>query len=74
MCSRMLALKDTCMHPQSQKPYIKSYGGGKNNSPEGAAVRIHLHVSMLPSPLEALTHVTFIIGRSSIWFRVRIRV
>lgn len=34
----MLALKDTCVHPQTNKPYMKSYGGGKNNSPEGAAV------------------------------------
>lgn len=36
----MLALKDTCIHPQTQAPYMKSYGGGKNNSPEGAAVSL----------------------------------
>ncbi|KAH0144988.1 hypothetical protein KCU67_g12838, partial [Aureobasidium melanogenum] len=37
ICSRMLGLKDTCLHPQTNKPYLKSYGGGSNNSPEGAA-------------------------------------
>lgn len=37
-CNRMLALNDKCIHPTSQKPYIKSFSGGKNNSPEGQAV------------------------------------
>ncbi|KAG2165290.1 hypothetical protein VTO58DRAFT_101673 [Aureobasidium pullulans] len=37
MCDRMIGLKNTCIHPETQKPYMKSYGGGKNNSPEGAA-------------------------------------
>ncbi|CAG8938043.1 unnamed protein product [Penicillium salamii] len=35
-CNRMAALKDTCLHPSSKKPYIKSASGGKDNSPEGA--------------------------------------
>ncbi|KAI6868207.1 hypothetical protein KC318_g18629 [Hortaea werneckii] len=35
VCKRMLALKDTCIHPTTQKPYVKSYGGGRDNSPEG---------------------------------------
>ncbi|CAE7026128.1 hypothetical protein CFE70_003715 [Pyrenophora teres f. teres 0-1] len=34
-CKRMLGLKDDCIHPMSQKPYIKSFSGGKNVSPEG---------------------------------------
>jgi hypothetical protein len=34
----MLALGEKCIHPTSQKPYIKSFTGGKNNSPEGHAV------------------------------------
>ncbi|EDU49111.1 stress responsive A B barrel domain containing protein [Pyrenophora tritici-repentis] len=34
-CTRMLALKEDCIHPTSQKPYIKSFSGGKNISPEG---------------------------------------
>jgi hypothetical protein len=38
----MLALGEKCIHPTSQKPYIKSFSGGKNNSPEGHAVR-NLH-------------------------------
>ncbi|EOA91147.1 hypothetical protein ACJQWK_11239 [Exserohilum turcicum] len=36
-CKRMLELKDQCIHPTSQKPYIRSFTGGKNNSPEGQA-------------------------------------
>ncbi|KAE8143803.1 dabb-domain-containing protein [Aspergillus pseudotamarii] len=35
-CERMAALKDRCLHPSSQKPYITSASGGKDNSPEGA--------------------------------------
>ncbi|KAJ5990313.1 hypothetical protein N7522_010520 [Penicillium canescens] len=34
-CQRMLALRDDCLHPSSQKPYIKASLGGKDNSPEG---------------------------------------
>ncbi|CAO2651252.1 Nn.00g095490.m01.CDS01 [Neocucurbitaria sp. VM-36] len=34
-CKGMLALKDQCIHPTSQKNYILSSSGGKNNSPEG---------------------------------------
>ncbi|KAL8702961.1 MAG: hypothetical protein Q9201_003865 [Fulgogasparrea decipioides] len=35
MCRRMLSLKDECLHPTTNKPYIKSCVGGKDNSPEG---------------------------------------
>ncbi|KAI9371399.1 hypothetical protein BJX61DRAFT_511651 [Aspergillus egyptiacus] len=35
VCARMLALKENCLHPASQKPYIVSSSGGKDNSPEG---------------------------------------
>ncbi|KAI0836860.1 dabb-domain-containing protein [Hypoxylon sp. FL0890] len=34
-CSRMLGLAANCIHPTSQKPYLKMLGGGKDNSPEG---------------------------------------
>ncbi|KAI6384902.1 hypothetical protein MCOR23_011704 [Pyricularia oryzae] len=34
VCSSMVALKDKCLHPESQAPYIKSMSGGKDNSPE----------------------------------------
>lgn len=34
-CSRMLGLRDGCVHPTSQKPYIRSLTGGKDNSKEG---------------------------------------
>ncbi|KAJ5802796.1 stress responsive A/B barrel domain protein [Penicillium pulvis] len=36
VCDRMLALKDTCLHPSSQMPYIKASTGGVDNSPEEA--------------------------------------
>ncbi|GAB7349103.1 hypothetical protein MBLNU459_g8053t1 [Dothideomycetes sp. NU459] len=35
VCGRMLALSDKCLHPTSNKPYVKSHGGGRDNSPEG---------------------------------------
>ncbi|KAI1265184.1 stress responsive A/B barrel domain-containing protein [Xylariaceae sp. FL1019] len=35
VCNQLLSLKDTCLHPESQKPYIRSLTGGKDNSPEG---------------------------------------
>ncbi|KAJ7874821.1 hypothetical protein B0H14DRAFT_92865 [Mycena olivaceomarginata] len=35
VCKRMLDLKESCIHPQSGKPYIKSLTGGKDNSIEG---------------------------------------
>ncbi|KAH8599407.1 hypothetical protein B0O99DRAFT_669332 [Bisporella sp. PMI_857] len=34
-CARMLALKESCIHPTSQEPYILESSGGKDNSPEG---------------------------------------
>ncbi|RFU28346.1 hypothetical protein B7463_g8001, partial [Scytalidium lignicola] len=35
VCHRMLSLKDNCLHPTTNKPYVKSAVGGKDNSPEG---------------------------------------
>ncbi|KAK4101020.1 dabb-domain-containing protein [Parathielavia hyrcaniae] len=35
LCARFLALKDNCIHPTSNVPYIKSLKAGKDNSPEG---------------------------------------
>ncbi|EOO02886.1 putative stress responsive a b barrel domain-containing protein [Phaeoacremonium minimum UCRPA7] len=34
-CGRMIALKDACVNPSTQKPYIVSLRGGKDNSAEG---------------------------------------
>ncbi|KAL7619766.1 hypothetical protein AAE478_010308 [Parahypoxylon ruwenzoriense] len=34
-CNRMLALETNCVHPTTQKPYVKALGGGIDNSPEG---------------------------------------
>ncbi|PSN63533.1 dabb-domain-containing protein [Corynespora cassiicola Philippines] len=36
-CNRMLAFRETCLHPTTKKPYLKSCSGGRNNSPEGHA-------------------------------------
>lgn len=36
-CQRMLGLPDKCRHPETNQPYIKSLGGGKDNSLEGMA-------------------------------------
>ncbi|KAJ5872033.1 uncharacterized protein N7529_004386 [Penicillium soppii] len=32
---RMLSLKECCVHPKTQKQYIKASSGGIDNSPEG---------------------------------------
>ncbi|KAH8891426.1 hypothetical protein GQ53DRAFT_746541 [Thozetella sp. PMI_491] len=34
-CGRFIALKDSCIHPTNDAPYILSLKGGKDNSPEG---------------------------------------
>ena len=34
----MLALREKCIHPITQKPYVKSSMGGRDNSPEGHQV------------------------------------
>ena len=56
----MLELKDQCIHPTSQKPYIRSFTGGKNNSPEGQAVCIPKH-----QPTRLLT----LLGQLNPWLR-----
>ncbi|KAK4221445.1 hypothetical protein QBC38DRAFT_492056 [Podospora fimiseda] len=33
-CDHFVALKDSCVHPTLNTPYIKSLRGGKDNSPE----------------------------------------
>ena len=42
--SGFFALKEACIHPSTQKPYIRSCIGGKDHSPEG------LQVSHVPNP------------------------
>jgi hypothetical protein len=34
----MVGLAEKCVHPTSNKPYVKSHGGGRDNSPEGQQV------------------------------------
>ncbi|EFW99149.1 stress responsive a b barrel domain containing protein [Grosmannia clavigera kw1407] len=34
-CEHFLSLKDSCIYPTTNKPYILSLKGGKDNSPEG---------------------------------------
>ena len=38
VCKRMISLADKCMHPTRNEPYMKSHGGGRDNSPEGQQV------------------------------------
>lgn len=38
ICDEMLALRTNCINPQTNKPYIITSSGGKDNSPEGAQV------------------------------------
>lgn len=35
VCQDILSLRQTCIHPTTQKPYISSFTGGKDNSIEG---------------------------------------
>ncbi|KAK3937142.1 stress responsive A/B barrel domain protein [Diplogelasinospora grovesii] len=50
VCERMLALKDNCLHPQTNKPYVKMAMGGIDNSPEGMQEGItHVFVSEFES-------------------------
>ncbi|KAH8167166.1 hypothetical protein CIB48_g1058 [Xylaria polymorpha] len=34
-CDGMLALGEKCLHPTTNTPYVKTLGGGKDNSIEG---------------------------------------
>ncbi|KAI9669756.1 MAG: hypothetical protein M1831_007452 [Alyxoria varia] len=36
ICNRMLSLQQTCLHPETKAPYIKTSQGGRDNSPESA--------------------------------------
>ncbi|KAJ7771921.1 stress responsive A/B barrel domain protein [Mycena maculata] len=46
VCDRMLGLKDNCVHPETNKPYIKMGMGGKEDSPEGRSGGItHVFIS-----------------------------
>lgn len=52
----MLALKDSCVHPETKKPYVKSGIGGKDNSPEGYQVsRLPQYHSTLKQTGQRLT-------------------
>lgn len=41
-CDRMIGLKENCVHPVSNKPYIKASSGGADNSIEGIQVSKYL--------------------------------
>ncbi|KAL4908692.1 hypothetical protein BDW74DRAFT_166282 [Aspergillus multicolor] len=36
VCRDVVALKEKCLHPRTGKPYIISFEGGKDHSPENA--------------------------------------
>ncbi|KAJ5871663.1 uncharacterized protein N7529_004016 [Penicillium soppii] len=35
LCAQVILLKDNCLNPSTNKPYIKSFVGGQDHSPEG---------------------------------------
>ena len=41
VCERFLALKSSCVHPETKQPYIASTIGGKDISPERLQVCQH---------------------------------
>jgi len=43
VCQRMLDLRNKCIHPKTQKPYILDSTGGRDNSPEGHQVGAFSH-------------------------------
>lgn len=44
--SGLLALKDTCLHPETQQAYIKNITGGKGTSPPGAGSQASSHPTL----------------------------
>lgn len=54
----MTALGTQCVHPETQKSYIKSISGGKNNSTEPVRVRIS------PDPIHPVSWKRFSVFRS----------
>lgn len=62
----MLALSDKCVHPQSKKPYVRSHGGGRDNSPEGLQVVVALSLATLSTAINKLP--------GGLYPRLRIRV
>ncbi|PYI10635.1 dabb-domain-containing protein [Aspergillus sclerotiicarbonarius CBS 121057] len=34
-CAHLVSLKEKCLHPTTQQPYIRSFKAGKQDSPEG---------------------------------------
>lgn len=49
----LLELKEQCLHPATNKPYLKSLRAGKDNSPEGWQVLPSLLYLCTPSLLTA---------------------
>lgn len=39
VCDRVIGMKDACIHPATNRPYIKSAIGGRDTSPEGYQVQ-----------------------------------
>jgi hypothetical protein len=57
----MIGLKNSCIHPTTQRPYILASSGGVDNSPEGLQVGIpslHLFRVSRPHPNEIQSGIT----------------
>ncbi|KAK4665013.1 uncharacterized protein QC763_509730 [Podospora pseudopauciseta] len=50
VCDKLLALKDTCLHPETNRPYMKNIIGGVNTHMSDAQDRVtHAFVSEFDS-------------------------
>ncbi|KAF1989066.1 hypothetical protein K402DRAFT_391219 [Aulographum hederae CBS 113979] len=80
VCKNMLALKDKCLDPSTQKPYLKSGIGGINNSPEGqSGGSTHVFVSEFENEADRKyyleqdpVHLAFVKSLGDIMERVRV--
>lgn len=53
----MVGLAEKCIHPTSNKPYVKSHGGGRDNSPEGQQVVVAPFPIIIYARCDSDTHL-----------------
>jgi hypothetical protein len=74
VCKRMISLADKCMHPTRNEPYVKSHGGGRDNSPEGQQVARILSFPCWFTQEEELTNLYLSHSPGSFHSRIHLRV
>jgi len=75
----MVGLAEKCMHPTRNEPYMKSHGGGRDNSPEGQQVARILSspftiVGSICLSMGALLTAVFLASLGSFHSRLYLRV